>query len=398
MFPIINMKNQVVAFSGRRIEDSVQESKYLNSENSDIFDKKKIFFNFFQAKPSIVHSKTAIIVEGYMDVIGLYNKGIKNSIACMGTALSVYHIRSLKNIIEQAILIFDSDEAGQKAAFLACQLSYLENFSLKVLNLEKEQDPFDLSMSYENQKLIKLIYSEKLMSSSDFIMDRLLNKVGRDSEPEEKRMSLQKVYFFLKEFQKKSDIEIFLRLCSNRLDISYSTLISEFYSQEKNVGNINSVRKEKISDTNKNNLLEECERKVLVMLIQYPFLFSFYEDILKIEFSDSLSAFLWQFIYTKNLNNQEINYLDFFSSYKLPKEIEGIFSQYFIQEDFLSSKEKDYDKYSIEKVFKNLIYRQKLLLIDDKIESLDNENMKDFDLLSKYKTEKCKILNDIKLL
>ena len=393
IFPIRDFKNKPIAFSGRILEDQEGQAKYVNSETSSIFDKKKVLFNLNYAKPYIIKQNSVLIVEGYMDVIGLYIKGIKNVVACMGTSLSSYHFRYLKNLTSKAVLIFDSDEAGQKAALSACKLAYLENFIVEVLILKKGEDPFDLSTKFDEKQLIDFIYSKDLISSSNFIMQNLLNKTTQNSTPEEKKDALESVYSFLNELKKQSDKEMFIQLCSNQIGISYNTLLLEFTESKKNR---KQVLPKDISPSRAKTSLVECERRIISLVIKYPFLFSLNEDITQVEFSDSYSAFLWEFIYTKYLNEEKIDYLDFFSSYPLPDNIKKVFSEYFINDNLMSNNTKE--DFLIINTFKTLIYRQKEFLIDMKIKSIGNNNSENFHLLSKYKLEKNEISNKIKLL
>ncbi len=114
LFPIRDAQGRVIGFGGRVLDDS--HPKYLNTPQTAIFDKGSVLYGIDLARPAIRDTGTAIVVEGYMDVIIPYQCGIKNLVACMGTALSEAHIDALKRMTQTLILALDPDEAGIQAA------------------------------------------------------------------------------------------------------------------------------------------------------------------------------------------------------------------------------------------------------------------------------------------
>ena len=120
MFPIRNNRGEVVGFGGRVITD--EEPKYLNSPETILFKKGELLYGLFESKKSIAESNSAIIVEGYTDVIGLYQFGVGNSLATLGTATTDNHINKIFRISDQIIFCFDGDDAGRKAAEKAMKL------------------------------------------------------------------------------------------------------------------------------------------------------------------------------------------------------------------------------------------------------------------------------------
>ena len=120
MFPIRNNRGEVVGFGGRVITD--EEPKYLNSPETILFKKGELLYSLFESKKSIAESNSAIIVEGYTDVIGLYQFGVGNSLATLGTATTGNHINKIFRISDQIIFCFDGDDAGRKAAEKAMKL------------------------------------------------------------------------------------------------------------------------------------------------------------------------------------------------------------------------------------------------------------------------------------
>lgn len=146
IFPIFDQIGRPVAFGGRKIRDE-DEPKYLNSPESPIFDKGSTLFALKQAFRAIQQSRTAIITEGYLDAITCHQYGFTNAVATLGTALTSKHAAVLRRVADTVILLFDGDEAGQRAADRAFEVFFLEPVDVKVAVLPGELDPDDLLKS-----------------------------------------------------------------------------------------------------------------------------------------------------------------------------------------------------------------------------------------------------------
>lgn len=146
MFPIFDQIGRAVAFGGRKIRDE-DEPKYLNSPESAVFDKGGTLFALKQAFRAIQSSRTAVITEGYLDAITCHQFGFTNVVATLGTALTSKHAAILRRIADTVILLFDGDEAGQRAADRAFEVFFAEPVDVKVAILPDELDPDDLLKS-----------------------------------------------------------------------------------------------------------------------------------------------------------------------------------------------------------------------------------------------------------
>lgn len=146
IFPIKNHRGQAVAFGGRAIAD--EQPKYLNSKEHALFQKGNLLFNFDLAKNHIRKKSSVIIFEGYMDVIAAYQAGVKNSVATLGTALSMFQAKLLKRYVDEVILCYDADDAGKQATYEAAQLFQQLNTPIKVAALKDGMDPDDYIQTY----------------------------------------------------------------------------------------------------------------------------------------------------------------------------------------------------------------------------------------------------------
>ncbi len=142
MFPIINVRAQVIGFGGRVLDKG--EPKYLNSPETALFEKGHELYGLYQAQKAIRAAQRVLVVEGYMDVVALAQHGVDYAVATLGTATTPYHIQKLLRLADQIVFCFDGDKAGQKAAWRALEnaLPHLQDGKLiSYLFLPVEHDP-----------------------------------------------------------------------------------------------------------------------------------------------------------------------------------------------------------------------------------------------------------------
>jgi DNA primase len=140
MFPIHNEQAKIIAFGGRALAAG-QDPKYLNSSETEIYRKSRVLFNLHRAKESIRKTNRAVLVEGYMDVIGVWSAGVREVVASCGTSLGSEQVRSLRRYSERIVVNFDPDPAGVKAAESSIQMLLGEGMKVRVLELEGGLDP-----------------------------------------------------------------------------------------------------------------------------------------------------------------------------------------------------------------------------------------------------------------
>lgn len=159
MFAIADSGGRVVGFSARTLTDDPGQPKYVNSPQSIVFEKSKLLYGLDRAKRSIQADRTAIIVEGQADVITLHQAGITNVVASSGTALTAEHLRILKRFADAIILVFDSDEAGQKAITKGIELGLAAGFDVQCVVLPQGTDPDSLVRTQGAEALRPLLSS-----------------------------------------------------------------------------------------------------------------------------------------------------------------------------------------------------------------------------------------------
>ena len=139
MFPIYDLKGDIVAFGGRSIDGS--EPKYLNSPETPIFHKSRVLYGLNRAKKSIKETGRALFMEGYLDVIAAHMFGFSNAVAALGTSLTPDHGKLIKRFVEDVVIAFDSDQAGIKAAKRAAAILLECGLEVKILSVPENEDP-----------------------------------------------------------------------------------------------------------------------------------------------------------------------------------------------------------------------------------------------------------------
>lgn len=159
MFPISDSRKKVLGFGGRALDDSLP--KYLNSPETVLFNKSNILYGIDQAKNSILKHHKVILMEGYTDVVMAHQNGIDWSVAVMGTAISRYHLRLLRQYCNQVILLLDSDLAGWKSSDRNLDVFIEEEFDVKIAQLPKDYDPCDFLVAEGADKFLAYVHAAK---------------------------------------------------------------------------------------------------------------------------------------------------------------------------------------------------------------------------------------------
>ena len=157
IFPILNTRGKVIGFGGRAIGED--NPKYLNSSESSVFMKKNNLYGLSLTRSEITKEGSAILVEGYMDVIALYQGGVRNCCASLGTALTENQARLLKRYTDVIYLSYDGDQAGRNAALRGMDILYREGLQVKVLQIEGAKDPDEFIKKRGKDAFLRLMKS-----------------------------------------------------------------------------------------------------------------------------------------------------------------------------------------------------------------------------------------------
>ncbi len=141
MFPIYSISGRVLGFSGRILSSEKQAAKYVNSPDSDIYNKSRILYGLYQARQAIAKANKCYLVEGNLDVISMHQSGVENTVASCGTSLTVEQIRLIKRYTPNVTVLYDGDSAGIKAALRAVDLLFTEGMHVRVVLFPDGDDP-----------------------------------------------------------------------------------------------------------------------------------------------------------------------------------------------------------------------------------------------------------------
>lgn len=229
MFPIHDLQGRVVGFGGRIIGEG--EPKYLNSPETALFHKGRHLYNFHRARPSIRQTKQVILLEGYMDVITAYQTGIHHVVASLGTALTGEQIRLLQRNTEEIILMYDGDEAGQKATLRSLEAIRDHGGRAKVVLLPDGQDPDEFLQEHGKEALLKIM-RDRALSDIAYKLQKLRSE-SQLSTQEGRLRFLRQAARMIAEISSPVEKETLLRELAGEFRVSLESLIKECETYSK---------------------------------------------------------------------------------------------------------------------------------------------------------------------
>ena len=179
MFPIYSISGRVLGFSGRILSSEKQAAKYVNSPDSDIYNKSRILYGLYQARTAISKADKCYLVEGNVDVISMHQSGVENTVASCGTSLTIEQIRLIKRYTLNVTVLYDGDSAGIKAALRAVDLLFAEGMHVRVTLFPDGEDPDSYAQKYGSVALQEFLKSHE----DNFVMYKtrvLLDSVKDD--------------------------------------------------------------------------------------------------------------------------------------------------------------------------------------------------------------------------
>lgn len=179
IFPVHTISGKVVAFGGRILQNNPKAAKYVNSPESEIYHKSDHLYGLYFAKQAIIQKDHCILVEGYLDVISMYQSGIQNVVASSGTSLTKGQIRLIHRFTSNVTLLYDGDKAGIKASIRGIDMLLEEGMNINVVLLPEGEDPDSYAQSHSTEEVEQYIERNKV----DFIKFKtnlLMSEVGND--------------------------------------------------------------------------------------------------------------------------------------------------------------------------------------------------------------------------
>lgn len=224
IYPVFKVSGKVVAFGGRTLRTDKVGGKYVNSPESIIYSKSNELYGLYQAKPAIVKNDKCILVEGYMDVISMFQKGIENVVASSGTSLTDGQVRLIHRFTSNITVIYDSDAAGIKASLRGIDMLLAEGLDVKVLSLPDGDDPDSFAQSHTSSEVEEYIKNNEV----DFIKfktDILLK--GTENDPIQRAKVISDIVVSISVIPDPIKRDIYIKECSIRLNVDDRVLGNE---------------------------------------------------------------------------------------------------------------------------------------------------------------------------
>ena len=217
MFPIMDVNNRVIGFGGRVMGDA--KPKYLNSPETEIFDKSRNLYGLNRARTS--RKPYFLICEGYMDVISLHQAGFTNAVASLGTALTTGHASLIKRYVNEVFLTYDSDEAGTKAALRAIPILREAGISAKIIRMEPYKDPDEFIKNLGAEA-----FEERIQKARNGFMFSLevLEKDFDMNSPEGKTAFMKEAAKKLNTFEEEIERNNYIEAVAERYKVGYENL------------------------------------------------------------------------------------------------------------------------------------------------------------------------------
>ena len=274
IFPIENVFGEIVAFGGRILEKG--EPKYLNSPESPVYTKGKNLYGLNKAKEEIRKRGFALIVEGYFDLISLWNAGICNVVATLGTALTREHIELLRRYTVDVVALFDPDEAGIKALDRSLELFLSTQMRARALILPGGDDPDDYVRKFGKEKMEELISRSQPLS--DYYIENVL---GRGKTFEDKRDMIKTAMEFIDKISDKKEKDLFIKRIAEKTGINEELLIKETYKNTPQGEQKGGKTKQPVNINN-----DVVELHLIQLMLEYP------QKIIQVENENILDYFL----------------------------------------------------------------------------------------------------------
>lgn len=224
MFPVHNLTGSVIGFGGRILTSDKTKPKYINSPESDIYNKSKALYGIFFAKSAIMAQDNCCLVEGYTDVISLHQAGVENVVASSGTSLTPDQIKLIKRFTQNITILYDGDPAGIKASFRGIDMILEEGMNVKIVLFPEGEDPDSFARSRGSVEVQEFLRN----NASDFITFKtglLLNETAND--PIQKTKLIKEIVGSIALIPDAITRNVYIRECSSFMNITEQVLMNE---------------------------------------------------------------------------------------------------------------------------------------------------------------------------
>ena len=279
IFPIMDVNSRVIGFGGRVMGEGTP--KYLNSPETKIFDKSRNLYGLHIARTS--RKKQLIICEGYMDVISMHQAGFTNAVASLGTALTSGHASLLKRYTDEVLLLYDSDEAGVRAALRGIPILRSAGVRSKVVNLKPYKDPDEFIKAEGPENFEKRL--SKAMNSFMFIVQTRESQYDL-SDPQGKTDFFRDIAGRLLEFEEELERNNYIEAIARKYGIGIQELkkmVNQLAMKGTAAQNYSRPREVRKKEGIRENGVEKSQKLMLTWMVSYPQIFPVVQEFLSPE-------------------------------------------------------------------------------------------------------------------
>ena len=346
MFPILDVHNRVIGFGGRVLGEG--NPKYLNSPETILFDKSKNLYGLNIARTT--RKGYFLMVEGYMDVISLHQVGFNETVASLGTALTVGHAKLLKRYTDKVIIAYDSDNAGINATIRAIPILKEASITVKVLNVKPYKDPDEFIKAKGADE-----FSQRIIEAQNSLLFEIeiLQQKYDLSDPEQKTNFLKAVAIKILEFESEIERDNYIEAIANKYLINKSSFKKLIDSIGSRVGLIsyNTINNNENKKERKTDGIVETQKILLSYMVQYNEIFIRVKQFIEPDdFKEPVYQKVSNIIYNKFNEEQKIepaSIINQFSSLEEQKQVATLFN-----EKILISNNVDLERLINETVYK----------------------------------------------
>ena len=223
MFPIHSMSGRVMGFGGRILKQDKQATKYVNSPESEVYQKSKVLYGLYQAKQHIAKQSNCYLVEGYTDVIQMHQAGIQNVVSSSGTALTSDQVRLIRRLTDTITLLFDGDAAGLRAAMRGVDIILEAGMQVSICTFPEGEDPDSFVRNHQLTEVKEFLKKNTV----DFIQfkAKLLAKEGKN-KPIRKAETIREIVQSISIIPDAIRREVYVQSCASLMNISEDVLFS----------------------------------------------------------------------------------------------------------------------------------------------------------------------------
>lgn len=263
MFPIHDVGGRVIGFGGRILGSDKKMAKYINSPQTDIYDKSKVLYGLWFAKKAIQEKDNVFLVEGYTDVISMHQSGIENVVASSGTSLTVEQIKAIHRFTSNITVLFDGDSAGEKASIRAIDLLLEEGMNVKVLMFPDNDDPDSFSKKVTAEQFQEYIANNR----QDFLAYKtraLFNETKND--PIRKATVIKDIVQSISLIPDAIIRSVYIKECASIMELQENILQQEVNKLRRAKGIKGEQKQETTSDVPTETFIEEEEKQESIII------------------------------------------------------------------------------------------------------------------------------------